>query len=70
MCIRDRGAGVFSRTLIVSVALPLATRFPLMIATTVVVVVIALIRAFVLEPLPARPSAPSIQRTAPAHARR
>ena len=64
------GADVFSRTQIVSVALPLATRFPLMIATTAVVIAIALIRAFVLEPRPARPAAPYIQRTAPAHARR
>lgn len=64
------GADVFSRTQIVSVALPLVTRFPLMIATTVVVVVIAVVRAFVLEPRPSRSAAPYIQRTAPAHARR
>ncbi|AWH93901.1 hypothetical protein A6035_09990 [Dietzia lutea] len=68
--ISGAGADVFSRTQIVSVALPLATRFPLMIATTVVVVAIALIRAFVLEPRSTRPAAPYIQRTAPAHARR
>lgn len=66
------GADVFSRSQLVSIILPLATRFPLMITTTVVVVAIALIRALVLEPRPrvARPAAPPIQRSAPAHARR
>lgn len=64
------GADVFSRGQVISVALPLATRFPLTIGTTVVVVVLALIRAFVLEPRTARPPAPYLQRTAPAHARR
>lgn len=63
------GADLFSRTQIISIALPLATRFPLMLTTTVVVVVIALVRAFVLEPHPARP-ATRVQRGAPAHARR
>ncbi|KAA0920038.1 hypothetical protein FQ137_08870 [Dietzia sp. ANT_WB102] len=66
------GVDVFSRTQLVSIILPLATRFPLMLTTTIVVVAIALIRAFVLEPRPrtARPATPLIQRSAPAHARR
>lgn len=66
------GADLFSRSQLVSIILPLATRFPLMIATTVVVVAIALIRAFVLEPRPriTRPPAPILQRNAPAHAHR
>lgn len=66
------GADVFSRAQLVSIILPLATRFPLMITTTIVVGAIALIRALVLEPRPrtVRPSAPLVQRSAPAHARR
>lgn len=63
------GSGLFSRTQIISVALPLATRFPLMITTTIVVVILALIRAFVLEPRTSRPAQRSY-RNAPAHARR
>lgn len=63
-------AELFSRTQLISIVLPLATRFPLMIATTVVVVAIALIRAFVLEPRGARPAPPRAPRSAPAHARR
>lgn len=62
--------GGFSRTQLISLVLPLATRFPLMIATTLVVVAIALIRAFVLEPRGARPPTARGQRSAPAHARR
>lgn len=62
------GAELFSRSQIISIALPLATRFPLMITTTVVVVVLALIRAYVLEPRSARPG-PRAQRNAPSHAR-
>lgn len=62
-------SGMFSRTQVISIAVPLATRFPLMVTTTVVVVVLALIRAFVLEPRTARP-APRTYRNAPAHARR
>ena len=46
--------GFFNRSQIISAALPLIERFPLMVATTVVVVVIALVRAFVLEPRPHR----------------
>lgn len=66
------GADVFSRTQLVSIILPLATRFPLMMTTTIVVVGIALIRAFVWEPRPrnSRPVAPLVQRSAPAHSRR
>lgn len=63
------GEDLFSRTQIISIGLPLATRFPLMIATTVVVIALALIRAYVLEPRTSRP-APRSQRSAPAHARR
>lgn len=63
------GSELFSRTQIISIALPLATRFPLMVTTTVVVVALALIRAFVLEPRNSRP-APRAHRGAPAHARR
>lgn len=63
------GAGLFSRTQIISLALPLATRFPLMLTTTVVVVVLALIRAFILQPRSGRP-APRAYGRAPAHARR
>lgn len=66
------GADLFSRTQILSAALPLATRFPLMVATTVVVVAVALIRAFVLEPrstAPA-PTGPRRRTTAPSHSRR
>lgn len=66
------GMDVFSRSQLVAIILPLATRFPLMLVTTLVVVAIALIRALVLEPRPraARTVAPTIQRGAPAHARR
>lgn len=66
------GADVFSRSQIVSIIVPLASRFPLMVTTAVVVAAIALIRAFVLEPRPRTPrgAAPVIQRGAPAHARR
>ena len=63
------GSGLFSRTQIISIGLPLATRFPLMITTTVVVIALALIRAYVLEPRNSRPVARP-QRSAPAHARR
>lgn len=67
------GADLFSRTQIISIALPLATRFPLMVTTTAIVIAIALVRAFVLEPkrtpVYARPS-PGTRRGAPAHARR
>lgn len=63
------GSGLFSRTQIIAIALPLATRFPLMITTTLVVVGLALIRAFILEPRSTRP-APRAQRRAPAHAHR
>lgn len=67
----DAGADLFSRSQIISVGLPLATRFPLMITTTIVVVAVALIRAFVLEPRPTRPAPRAhAQRSAPAHARR
>lgn len=63
--------GVFSRTQLVSVILPLVTRFPLMFATTLVVVALALVRAFVLEPrsAPAQPARQSARRGG-AHARR
>jgi hypothetical protein len=68
------GAGLtsdaFSRTQLISLVLPLATRFPLMLTTTLVVVAIALIRAFVLEPRANYPVAARRQRVAPAHARR
>lgn len=65
------GAELFSRSQILSIALPLATRFPLMIATTIVVVAVALIRAFVLEPRPTHPAPRTrTQKSAPAHARR
>lgn len=63
-------AELFSRTQLISIVLPLATRFPLMIATTLVVVAIALIRAFVLEPRSARPAPARSLRSAPSHARR
>lgn len=63
------GPGLFSRTQIIAIALPLATRFPLMVTTTIVVVALALIRAFVLEPRDSRPG-PRAYRSAPAHARR
>ncbi len=62
------GSGLFTRTQIISIALPLATRFPLMVTTTVVVVALALIRAYVLEPRTSRPT-PRTHRSAPAHAR-
>ncbi|HJC28347.1 MAG TPA: hypothetical protein H9759_03030 [Candidatus Dietzia intestinipullorum] len=55
------GAELFSRTQIISVALPLATRFPVMVTTTIVVVAVALIRAFVLEPRSSR-RAPGVAR--------
>lgn len=61
------GADLFSRSQVIAIALPLATRFPLMITTTIAVVAVALIRAFVLEPRASRARA---QRSAPAHARR
>lgn len=68
------GAGLttdlFSRTQLISIVLPLATRFPLMLATTIVVVALALIRAFILEPRGARPAPARGPRPAPAHARR
>ncbi|GAA1054862.1 MULTISPECIES: DUF6542 domain-containing protein [Dietzia] len=63
-------AAAFSRSQMISLVLPLATRFPLMLTTTLVVVAIALIRAFVLEPRSPRPVAVRRQRAAPAHARR
>ncbi|MEH6818810.1 MAG: DUF6542 domain-containing protein [Dietzia psychralcaliphila] len=63
-------ADAFSRSQLISLVLPLATRFPLMLTTTLVVVAIALIRAFVLEPRVTRPVAVHRQRVAPAHARR
>lgn len=63
------GGELFSRTQIISIALPLATRFPLMITTTLVVVAVALIRAFVLEPRTSRSAAPRPQRSNPAHSR-
>lgn len=70
----DGGADLFSRAQIISAALPLATRFPLMVATTVVVVAVALIRAFVLEPRAGFPAAAGSGRrrraAAPSHARR
>lgn len=61
------GAGdeLFSRTQIISVALPLATRFPLMITTTLVVIAVVLIRAFVLEPRSGRSPTLRRQRSAP-----
>lgn len=62
--------GVFSRTQLISLILPLATRFPLMLTTTLVVAALALIRAFVLEPRTARPALARVERGAPAHARR
>lgn len=62
--------GVFSRTQLISLVLPLASRFPLMLATTLVVAALALIRAFVLEPRTARPAIARVERSAPAHARR
>lgn len=46
------GTSFFSRTQIISAVLPLLERFPLMLVTTLVVVVIALLRAFVLQPGP------------------
>ena len=64
------GADLFSRSQIISAALPLATRFPLMVVTTLVVAAIAVIRAFVLEPRAARPPAPRVPRPAPVHTRR
>lgn len=64
------GAELFSRSQIVSIALPLVTRFPLMITTTLVVAALALIRAFILEPRSVRSAAPRAQRNAPAHSRR
>ena len=67
------GADLFSRTQIISIALPLATRFPLMITTTLIVIAIALVRGFVLEPKRTRPHTrphTRAQRSAPAHARR
>src|SRR5699024_11860469 len=42
------------RTQLTSVALPLATRFPVMLTTTIVLVAVALIRAFLLEPRSSR----------------
>ena len=63
-------AEMFSRSQLITVILPLATRFPLMIVTTLIVVALALIRAFVLEPRSSRPASYRPQRSAPAHARR
>ncbi|MBB1024013.1 MULTISPECIES: DUF6542 domain-containing protein [unclassified Dietzia] len=63
-------AAAFSRSQMISMVLPLATRFPLMLTTTLVVVAIALIRAFVLEPRRTRPAPAHRRRAAPAHARR
>lgn len=59
--------GVFSRTQLISVILPLVERFPLMALTTLVVVALALVRAFVLEPKGAQPAR---GRRAGAHIRR
>lgn len=56
------GAELFSRTQIISVALPLATRFPVMVTTTIVVIAVALIRTFVLEPRSTR-RAPGVARS-------
>lgn len=65
------GADLFSRAQIISAALPLANRFPLMVATTVVVVAVALIRAFVLEPRATGPATTGHRRRAtPGRARR
>ncbi|WP_141564722.1 DUF6542 domain-containing protein [Dietzia alimentaria] len=67
----NAGAELFSRSQVISIALPLATRFPLMITTTITVVAVALIRALVLEPRVSRTAQrPRVQRSAPAHARR
>ena len=63
-------AQMFSRSQLVSLILPLATRFPLMIVTTLVVVAVALIRAYVLEPRSGRAAAAPPPRRAPAHPRR
>ncbi|MDZ4235003.1 MAG: DUF6542 domain-containing protein [Dietzia sp.] len=63
-------AAAFSRSQMLSMVLPLATRFPLMLTTTLVVVAIALIGAFVLEPRRTRPAPAHRRRAAPAHARR
>lgn len=62
--------GAFSRTQLISLVLPLATQFPLMLATTLVVAALALIRAFILEPRAARPAFARVERSTPAHARR
>lgn len=64
------GAELFSRSQIIAIAIPLVTRFPLMITTAGVVLAVALIRAFILEPRTARTPAPRRRRSAPAHARR
>lgn len=63
------GAELFSRTQIISIALPLATRFPLMLTTTLVVVAVALIRALVLEPRASRSAGTRRKRPAPLHSR-
>lgn len=64
------GAELFSRSQVIAIALPLATRFPLMIVTTLVVVAVAMIRAFVLEPRSSRPvSRPRTHKNAPTHSR-
>lgn len=63
------GAELSSRTQIISIALPLATRFPLMLTTTLVVVAVALIRALVLEPRTSRSAGTRRKRPAPLHAR-
>lgn len=60
--------GVFSRTQLVSVIFPLVTRFPLMAVTMVVVVALALVRAFVLEPHSGRQQPARRPRRAGAHA--
>lgn len=62
-------AEVFSRTQLISMVLPLATRFPLMLVTTAVVLAVALVRAFILEPRSTRHAPPRSYRSAPAHAR-
>ena len=48
------GTAFFSRTQVISAVLPLLERFPLMLTTTLVVVAIGLVRAFVLQPAPRR----------------
>lgn len=63
------GTELFSRTQIISIALPLATRFPLMLTTALVVVAVALIRALVLEPRTSRSQGSRRQRLAAPHSR-